>query len=654
MFKNFLYSLVVFTTLCNAVAFCATTTDSLNISAKILPEGNIIAAVSSSNPLEENWASITVQCEYIGSPSHDRTEETPKKMFWMAKATCTNATFKDNKSSYGWQEGSQEVSQEGLLQERASFTFALKSNTAAKYTISVEVSACFQNSDGTVGREGGNSNPIKTITITRDIWIVGIEKVRVKPKDASDDKYIDAPTEVVLLLGRAGCTFKAQRKPAEAPAWPGGKPVWTIGEQTFTGETLDRTAESSSSESLECECGNTKTLTVTNVNLELTSVDFKGENVQTIYDVGTESEWKKANVNGQGARNEPFCIVKDKSYEGNFVFSLSKSLTFETTISARCSLTGNDKEGNSGGTTYRTFTLKDQNQNISKEITISAENVVKKDTLKIVWSYEKQNSTNPEDRIEFGNTTHTRYVTWGKHKCKDIFGKDTYFTKNHIDYACKTANGAATLVEIGDKIGVDAVAKARFNIRNNHYYYPWSIIDFSVKSDCISLCRLMKSAIDLLGDDSAKIFFVYARHDSWVGLANIKDGAHETGAVCSNSNCEHKLFFWAGGPNSFEGCCRFENKWWMGGISEPNGDGSFKNHPLEVLRRVTAPNTSRSRHQYYECNKTIPVSYPASTDGKIPTSNVNVPYPNYDYIIENEDNEDNEDNEVPSITTINP
>jgi hypothetical protein len=127
----------------------------------------------------------------------------------------------------------------------------------------------------------------------------------------------------------------------------------------------------------------------------------------------------------------------------------------------------------------------------------------------------------------------------------------------------------------------------------------------------------MKSVIELLGDDSAKIWCVYARHNSWAGLASTSRVAHEKGPACSNSACSHNLLYWAGGLNSWEACCRFQGKWWMGGT------GGFKDHPLEVLRHVTNPNTANGQHQCYRCDTGVPVSYPASTGGNIP----NKPYP---------------------------
>ncbi|MDR2438163.1 MAG: hypothetical protein LBE12_02175 [Planctomycetaceae bacterium] len=228
------------------------------------------------------------------------------------------------------------------------------------------------------------------------------------------------------------------------------------------------------------------------------------------------------------------------------------------------------------------------------------------------WAYWVNGGT---DWIDIARTSHIIYVTWGKYKCKV-----SEFTKKHIQYACKTAGGSESLKEIGEKIGADAVSSNRFVLSANCIDTPWDIIDKPTKSDCISLCTFMKKVIELLGDDSAEIWYVYARHRSWLGLASKSSTNHEK---CSQTNHNpHVLGYWAaGGFNYWEACCRFQNKWWMG------GEGKAEDHPIEILRAVTKPNTQDGNHQCDECVPSVPVSYPWTTDHKIPDKNENNTYP---------------------------
>jgi hypothetical protein len=223
MSKQFFCSLLIFLTTGGTVVLSEEIPDSLNVTAKTSPEGDIIAAVSVQNPFRENLASITLKGEYTGTPAHNNTEEIPgTSKQWKASASCNGIVFKsgntyyDNAISYNWQDSSE-------------FTFGVKSTTAAKYTISFSLTFCIaiykKKSDGTAGDFIRWSTP-KTITTSRDVWIVGIDKIKVKPANSPDSAYIDSPGEVVALIG-ASHTFKAIRTPSNAPDWPSGKPQWT-------------------------------------------------------------------------------------------------------------------------------------------------------------------------------------------------------------------------------------------------------------------------------------------------------------------------------------------------------------------------------------------------------------------------------------------
>jgi hypothetical protein len=327
------------------------------------------------------------------------------------------------------------------------------------------------------------------------------------------------------------------------------------------------------------------------------SVDVKGDDVQTIYDVGMEPEWKL-----DPPRKEPFCAVKGKVIYAISTFTASKNLTFETPITLRWSAEKEPISVNWKIWSYahtRSFTTSNQ--------VCLTENTFKYEYL--------PNGT--EKWIALGEQlTIDGYVTWDFRKCPI-----TDFTKAHIYYACSTAHGATTLAEIGNKIGPDAVANARFTLSNNHVNTPWKIIDIPTKSDCVSLCELMKSAIELLGNDSAQIWYVYARHQSWNGLASTLSNQHESCSFARHN--PHILGFWNGGLNKWEACCRFQNKWWMGGL------GSAKDHPIEVLRTVTSPNTANGHHQCGECSPPTPVSYPWSTAQQIPDKPYPYEIPNY-------------------------
>jgi hypothetical protein len=513
----------------------------------------------------------------------------------------SGAVFKDNQSSLDWQAND-------------TFNFAIKSTTATKYNVtmvvSVRVAINKKKSDGTAG-DFIKWSPTKSVTITRDVWLVGIKEIKVKPKGAGDSAYIVAPIEVVLLVG-AECTFKAYKDPENASRCPNGMPISKLAGVASNGDVSDAFASVTGSVIQSFECGNWEFAAVTSVKPELLSVDFKNGGVQTITGVGITPEWVKANASGQGARNEPFCAVKNLPFNVSAVLSAPKNLTFPTSVKI-C-------EGMNKTQAAVDCTL--QNWASVVTLTRNSPNAVALGTSNFNWHYTVDNGQNWH---KFGESTHISYTTWGTKLCPE-----SDFTKSHIHYACTTANGATTLAQIGDMIGPNATGSGRFDLQNNHALTPWLIIDTTpnLKSDCVSLCTLMKSAIQLLGDNSAEVWFVYACSNSWNNLANTSSYANE---ICVAHG--HELGFWNGGNNRYERCCRFQGKWWMGGI------GISKPHPIEVLRSVTSPNTvnghtsGSTHHQCLDCFHPMP--YPASTGGIIPPLNNTTNPPSYPSAIPN-------------------
>jgi hypothetical protein len=193
------------------------------------------------------------------------------------------------------------------------------------------------------------------------------------------------------------------------------------------------------------------------------------------------------------------------------------------------------------------------------------------------------------------------------------------------------------LARIGDKIGADIMSETYFmydrqkfenakyiTVDNNDRDRVWLIVDefFSkgknaenrARGDCGALSLLMKKIIELLGDDSAKVAFVYPRHKSWEGLANTSYRAVE---FSPDNNPKNYLGYVYGGWNNFEGCCVFQDRWWMGGL------GMARNNPYNVLMRVTKnnkdqgyvsttdnTNSDNGRRQCWFVNLNKSVSYP--------------------------------------------
>jgi hypothetical protein len=185
-------------------------------------------------------------------------------------------------------------------------------------------------------------------------------------------------------------------------------------------------------------------------------------------------------------------------------------------------------------------------------------------------------------------------------------------TAKRVFECVKIADGKATEQEIVNVIGPDAVGSNRFDGDNSIFdnmTTAWEIMD-GKDADCGSLSTLMKYELDLLGVPGAFVYFVYARHKSWVGLSSTSPGAREE----NSSNVP--LDFWVaggdmGGLNKYEGCCKFvgdgSEQWWAGGT------GTAFNSAYEIWQDMTGDNLDglQNHHQCWEDNEAIAVSPPA-------------------------------------------
>ncbi|MDR2168905.1 MAG: hypothetical protein LBP59_02065 [Planctomycetaceae bacterium] len=586
MLKQFFCGLFILLAFSGAIILSAEVSDTITVTAKTLPEGNIIGAVSVQTPFTENLVAVTLKGEYTGSPAHNNTEEIPgtsKK--WKATASCNGLVFKkgatyyNNTVSYDWQDSS-------------DFVFSTKSTTAAKYTINFSLSFSIaiykKKSDGTAG-EFIRWSPIKTVSATRDIWVVGIDKVEVKLTSSPDTSYITAPNELVALVGSQH-TFKVTRTPQNAPDWPNGKPKCTRGQYNATGDIIFNTAIDVGAEPLKFECGNTKTITLTNIKPTLESVDFKNGGVQTINDVGSNPEWKKATANGQGARNEPFCVIKNQPHNTITELNAPKNLTFATTVLLR------EYESLSYP---ETFTW--QNWPINITTIRTPPNHVYACNITYKWEY----STNGGQQWQkFADSNHNMYVTWAQKLCGD-----TDFTKEHIHYACTNANLATTVTNsavynpacqnyvFASSTGVvNKTASAIYASPGFGSYYDrnaWRFWSTKDPGDCGTLANLAGASLQILGIHTNAPLYAYPTDDNPVTAQSCKYQEEKRMLVVHNSKTKgsHNIeidavLVYPG--NNYEGFLTVNDTGIKAfTVAPPNGPFASNYYYLEVLRSVT-------------------------------------------------------------------
>jgi hypothetical protein len=470
---------------------------------------------------------------------------------------------------------------------------------AGTYSLSFTMSVRFQKlrkqDDSVIYKTGANGNPLTdssgnpipdyfdggSATYSLILYVVEVKSIKVGSQDFTND--------IITVLKGSQTTLTAIPNPN---IWPENNPVWSCPTLTITppnGSNFTFNAYNTGSYALTVTCGTSnKTVTVKVVEPVLESINFEGGDIQTIADVGTTPEWQR-----NPSRNEPFSSIKGSS--DNAVVKLS--IPYELTISTPITIYAN--------TATRTTSFQGLNATATFIIDVSAS--VGKFTINTAWKY----SVSPNAMNQtLANITHTYYCTWGTMLCEP-----SDFTKAHLAYACEKAQGATTLVAIGDKIGPDATAVARFGVNyepqgtdicTHDLSLVWRLIDENKKGDCATLCTLMKAAILLLGDNSASIKFVFARHASWSGLD--KDSGARTNNETRAGVGTELGFIRNINYNYFEGCCLFQNKWWMGGL------GTSKTSAYNVLMDVSSPNnSSTNRRQVWFDLQSTPVSYPSGT-----------------------------------------
>jgi hypothetical protein len=373
--------------------------------------------------------------------------------------------------------------------------------------------------------------------------------------------------------------------------WPSGHPTWFKDDQpVITSPTITIDCNNVGTHVYKATCGtSSETVTVDIINPVLESINFEGGGVQDIYDIGSTPEWQR-----NPSRNVQYSVKKGQSFNVVATLSVPSPLTLPTSISVR--LLANVSEEVLIFTQNTVFpsggVLTPPTTTVSVTFQSSALNYVGLFSSDLNWQY-----TGLPNAIytSLGTTSHIGYNTWDTKLCPP-----SDFTRDHISYACGNAQDATTLDQIGNKIGPNATAVARFGAWSSaDLTEVWKLIDESDKTgDCRTLATLMKAAIALLGDNSSQVKYVLPRHSSWAGLV---DGSFEYHPVRNT-----RLGFLAPGWNNYEGCCLFQNKWWMGGL------GTSQNSAYQVLLHCTNPNTDISANkQVWSDDYSHAVSYPS-------------------------------------------
>ncbi|HET6247247.1 MAG TPA: hypothetical protein VFE47_06050 [Tepidisphaeraceae bacterium] len=265
-----------------------------------------------------------------------------------------------------------------------------------------------------------------------------------------------------------------------------------------------------------------------------------------------------------------------------------------------------------GGSSYRIVEL-------SPSPTVSAQ--VYNSTITWNWYYDLSAGA----IVPLGATDHQIFLTYAT-PFVDV-GKagippGTTVTARRVDWCTQLADGTRTPAEIGSKVGPDAIKGGRFYAHNSIFgnlTTAWQIMD-GTNADCGSLCTLMKSELDMLGATGSKVQFVYACHQDWSHLYSQSPLANETNAGgvmlgmyfgSRHHNVGSDLAPLPLGFNNYEGCCEFQGKWWMGGLSRHNPQPSAE----AVLGYVVEPNQDGTveDHQCYLNDLETHVSLPSGS-----------------------------------------
>jgi hypothetical protein len=220
-----------------------------------------------------------------------------------------------------------------------------------------------------------------------------------------------------------------------------------------------------------------------------------------------------------------------------------------------------------------------------------------------------------------GLQPHVVFLTYGIPKTQpEVHYYGTKATAKRMAFVVLAAQGQTDPNTIAYILGPNATGKARFDPLfgmdklppvgqgKDYRMFPWSLLDNENKNkaDCQTLAHLMKYQLDLLGIIGSEVRYVYARNQSWEGIWNIKTGENET---MFDFNLMKTLALGytdasALGINYFEGCCYFNEKWWMG------GDGFPLNSAYDVLMFQTWENKANTAHQCWSEKLNEPVQYP--------------------------------------------
>jgi hypothetical protein len=188
-----------------------------------------------------------------------------------------------------------------------------------------------------------------------------------------------------------------------------------------------------------------------------------------------------------------------------------------------------------------------------------------------------------------------------------------------LNYWCIEATGKNSANDVADTIGPDAVSGKRFGYdgsiygkNGQHVDNAWAAMD-GTRCDCITLSTLMMESMNLVGAPGAQTRFVWPKHANWTNLWDTT-GTHQETLVTASPPRNTLLGFDSGGWNNYEGCCFFNNKWWMGGsgISEATALDVLQHWtlPNNVDDGPSTPNNPATNKQCYQDAQSVHVPYP--------------------------------------------